>query len=233
MEKLKCPLYKISSFEMTDFPLIKRVAKTKKPIIISTGMANLKEIEETYKFAKKNGAKDITLLYCVSNYPSKIEDFNLNNIKILKKKFNCKVGLSDHSKGNLVASLAVSQGAEIFEKHIALDGQKKGVDIEFSIKGKEIQNYKDSINNAHILLKKKFFFRNKSEDKSKQFRRSLFVVQNIKKGDKFSQKNIKRIRPGNGISPIFYEKILGKKSPQSLFAGDPLTNKILKSLNIR
>ena len=233
LEKLKCPLYKISSFEMTDFPLIKRVAKTKKPIIISTGMANLKEINETYKFAKKNGAKDITLLYCVSNYPSKVEDFNLNNIKILKKKFNCKIGLSDHSKGNFVASLAVSQGAEIFEKHIALEGQKKGIDIEFSIKGKEIQNYKDSINNAYMLLKKKFFFRNKSEDKSKQFRRSLFAVQNIKKGDKFTQKNIKRIRPGNGISPIYYEKILGKKSPQSFFAGDPLTNKILKSLNIR
>ena len=125
LEKLNCPFYKIASFEMTDLPLIKKVAKTKKPIIISTGMSSLKEIEEAYKTAKKFGSKDITLLYCVSNYPSKLNDFNLNNIKILKKKFKCRIGLSDHSKDNRVAITAIATGAEIIEKHIALDNQKK------------------------------------------------------------------------------------------------------------
>ena len=125
LEKLKCPMYKVASFEMTDIPLIKKIASTKKPIIISTGMANLKEIETTYKIAKKYGAKDITLLYCVSNYPAKNSDFNLNNIKILKKKFKCRVGLSDHSKDEKVAVTAINAGAEIIEKHIALDNQKK------------------------------------------------------------------------------------------------------------
>ena len=136
LEELNCPIYKISSFEMTDLNLVKKVSLTKKPIIISTGMANLKEIETTVKVAKKNGAKDITLLYCVSNYPSSISDFNLNNIKILKKKFKCKIGISDHSIDNRVAITAIACGAEVIEKHIALDNQKKGFDIDFSLKGK-------------------------------------------------------------------------------------------------
>ena len=111
---------------MTDIPLIKKIAQTKKPMIISTGMANLNEIEATYKCAKKYGAKKIILLYCVSNYPSKNSDFNLKNIEILRKKFKCDIGLSDHSKDNLIAALAVSQGAVVIEKHIALQNQKKG-----------------------------------------------------------------------------------------------------------
>ena len=155
LEKLNCPIYKVASFEITDIPLIKKIARTKKPIIISTGMANLKEIEVAYKTAKKYGAKDITLLYCVSNYPSKISDFNLNNIKILKKKFKCRVGLSDHSKDEKIATTAVACGAEIIEKHIALENQKKGLDIEFSIKGKEIRKFKNSISETYQPLKKK------------------------------------------------------------------------------
>ena len=131
LEKLHCPIYKISSFEMTDLNLIKKVSKTKKPLIISTGMANLDEIETSFKVAKRNGAKDITLLYCVSNYPSSINDFNLNNIKILKDKFKCKVGISDHSTDNRVAIASVACGAEVIEKHIALDNQKKGLILIF------------------------------------------------------------------------------------------------------
>ena len=119
LEKLNCPIYKIASFEMTDLNLIKKVSKTKKPLIISTGMANLKEIETSVKVAKQNGAKDITLLYCVSNYPSSIDDFNLNNIKILKDKFKCRVGISDHSLDNRVAIASIACGAEVVEKHIA------------------------------------------------------------------------------------------------------------------
>jgi len=233
LQKLNCPIYKVASFEMTDHLLIKKIALTKKPMIISTGMASLREIYQSLKVAKKFGAKNITLLYCVSNYPSKISDFNLNNIKIMKKKFNCKIGLSDHSKDDRVAMVAVALGAEVIEKHIALDKQKKGLDIDFSLKGKEIERFRKSINLVSQLRGKDYFFRNKSEDKSKNYRRSIFVVKNIKKGEKFSNQNIKRIRPGHGISPVYFDKILGKTSPLNLRKETPLEKKILKALNIK
>ena len=233
LEKLNCPVYKISSFEMTDLPLIKKVSQTKKPIIISTGMASLKEIEISFNTAKKNGAKDITLLYCVSNYPSNLNDFNLENICILKDKFKCKVGLSDHSTDNKVAITAAALGAEIFEKHIALEKQKKGLDIEFSLKGKEIYQFKQDICLAYKLKGKKKFFRNISEKKSNMFRRSIFITKDIAKGQKFTKENIRRIRPGFGISPIYYEKLLGKKSPLNLKKENPFKKSYLKILKIK
>ena len=232
LEKLKCPMYKVASFEMTDLLLIKRISQTKKPIIISTGMASMEEIELAYRTAKNYGAKDITLLYCVSNYPSKNTDFNLNNIKILKNKFKCRVGLSDHSKDNRVAIAAVAAGAEVVEKHIALDKQKRGLDIEFSLKGKEIKKFKEDINLAYNLLGKKYFYRNKSENKSKIFRRSIFATENIKKGEKFNNQNIRRIRPGYGLEPKYYEKLIGRKSPITLDKGQPLKKFILYKLKI-
>ena len=222
LEKLNCPIYKISSFEMTDLPLIKRVALTKKPMIISTGLSSLKEIEETFKVAKHYGAKDITLLYCVSNYPAKNIDFNLNNIKILKEKFNCRVGLSDHSLDNKIAFASIAAGAEVIEKHIALDGQKRGLDIKFSLKGKKIKEFKENINNVYSTMGKKKFYRNPSENKSKIFRRSIFVVKDIKQGEKLTKKNIRRIRPGYGLEPKFFDKVLGKKTKKNLYAGNPL-----------
>ena len=231
LEKLNCPIYKISSFEMTDLNLVKKVSQTKKPIIISTGMANLNEIETTFKTARRNGAKDITLLYCVSNYPSSINDFNLNNIKILKDKFKCKVGISDHSKDNRVAIASIASGAEVIEKHIALDNQKKGFDIDFSLKGKEIKKLRDDIDVACKLMGKSFFFRNKSENKSKIFRRSIFTTKDIKKGEKFSKDNIRVIRPGYGLAPKYFNKILNKKSPIDISNSEPITSSILKKLN--
>lgn len=125
LESLNCPIYKVASFEMTDIPLIKKIASTGKPMIISTGMANINEIKLTYKTARANGAKDITLLYCVSKYPSSFKDFNINNIKILLNEFNCKIGFSDHSKDDNIAKAAVIAGATVIEKHIALSKQKK------------------------------------------------------------------------------------------------------------
>ena len=232
LEKLKCPMYKVASFEITDLLLIKKISQTKKPIIISTGMASMEEIELAYRTAKNYGAKDITLLYCVSNYPSKNIDFNLNNIKILKNKFKCRVGLSDHSKDNRVAIAAVAAGAEVVEKHIALDKQKRGLDIEFSLKGKEIKKFKEDINLAYNLLGKKYFYRNKSEKKSKIFRRSIFATENIKKGEKFNNQNIRRIRPGYGLEPKYYEKLIGRKSPITLDKGQPLKKFILYNLKI-
>lgn len=231
LEKLNCPIYKIASFEMTDLNLVKKISRTKKPIIISTGMANLEEIEMTVKVAKRSGAKEITLLYCVSKYPSNVEDFNLKNIKILKDKFKCKVGISDHSLDNRVAIAAIASGAEVIEKHIALENQSKGFDIDFSLKGKEIKRLRDDIDIAFKLLGRDYFYRNKTENKSKVFRRSIFAIKDIKKGEKFSKKNIKVIRPGYGLEPKYFNKILNKKSPIKIEKYEPVKSSILKKIS--
>ncbi len=232
LENLNCPFYKVASFEMNHIPLIKKIAKTKKPIIISTGMANLKEIDLAYNTAKKNGAIEIILLYCVSNYPSKISDFNFNNINILKERYNCKIGFSDHSTDNKVVAAAIAAGAKVIEKHIALEGQKKGFDLAFSLKGKEIKDYAQVIKDTSLMMGKEYFFRNKSENQSLQFRRSIYAVSNIKKGEKFSQKNISVIRPGFGVQPLYFEKLLNKKSPFDIKPHTPLKKSLLKKLRI-
>ncbi len=232
LESLKCPFYKIASFEINHIPLIKKIAQTKKSIIISTGMSNLEEIDLAYKVAKKNGAKEIILLYCVSNYPSKISDFNLNNIRILKDRYNCKVGFSDHSTDNKVVAAAISAGAEVIEKHIALEDQKIGFDLAFSLKGKEIQDYSKVVKETSSMMGKKFFFRNKSEKQNLQFRRSIYAVFDIKKGEKLNKKNIRVIRPGYGIHPAYYEKLINKNSPFEIKSKTPLKKILLKKLKI-
>jgi pseudaminic acid synthase len=232
LESLNCPFYKVASFEMNHIPLIKKIAQTKKTIIISTGMANLKEIDIAYKAAKENGAQKIILLYCVSNYPSKISDFNFNNIRILKERYKCKVGFSDHSTDNKVVAAAIAAGAEVVEKHVALEGQKKGFDLAFSLKGKEIKEYAQVIKDTSLMMGKKYFFRNKSENQSLQFRRSIYAVSNIKKGEKFTKKNIRVIRPGFGAQPLYFEKLINKKSPFDIKSETPLNKSLLKKLKI-
>jgi pseudaminic acid synthase len=232
LESLNCPFYKVASFEMNHIPLIKKIAQTKKTIIISTGMANLKEIDIAYKAAKENGAQKIILLYCVSNYPSKISDFNFNNIRILKERYKCKVGFSDHSTDNKVVAAAIAAGAEVVEKHVALEGQKKGFDLEFSLKGKEIKDYAKVIRDTSLMMGKKYFFRNESENQSLQFRRSIYAVSDIKKGERFNKKNIRVIRPGFGIEPVYYEKLLNKKSPFNIMRQTSLKKILLKKLRI-
>ena len=232
LENLSCPFYKVASFEMNHIPLIKKIAQTKKTMLISTGMANLKEIDMAYSTAKKNGAKEIILLYCVSNYPSKISDFNFNNIRILKARYNCKVGFSDHSIDNKVVAAAIAAGAEVIEKHVALEGQEKGFDLAFSLKGREIRDYVEVIKNTSLMLGKEFFFRNKSENRSLQFRRSIYAISNIKKGQKFTKKNISVIRPGFGIQPIYFEKLINKKSPSDIKRETPIKKSLLRKLRI-
>jgi len=242
LESLNCPFYKVSSFEMNDFPLIKKISLTKKPIIISTGMSSLKEIEETFQKVKSYGVKKITLLYCVSNYPSKNSDFNLNNIKIMKKKFGCEIGFSDHSNDFRIASAAVSVGATLVEKHISLKNVK-ALDYEFSINGEKIMEYRNNLINYNdvkkdkvfykTILGKKKFHRNESENDSKKLRRSIFISKNIKKGDVFTKKNIKRVRPGYGVPPVFFERILGKKSKINLLKNEPFTKKLLSINKIK
>jgi len=232
LESLNCPFYKVASFEINHIPLIKKIAQTRKPIIISTGMANLKEIDLAYKTAKKNGAKEIILLYCVSNYPSKISDFNFNNIGILKERYKCKVGFSDHSTDNKVVAAAIVAGAEVIEKHIALEGQKKGFDLAFSLKGKEIKDYVQVIKDTFLMMGKEYFFRNKSENQSLQFRRSIYAVSNIKKGEKFTKKNIRVIRPGFGIQPAYFEKLINKRSPFDIKSETSIKKTLLKKLKL-
>ncbi|MDC3039025.1 pseudaminic acid synthase [Candidatus Pelagibacter sp.] len=232
LEKLNCPFYKVSSFEMNDLNLIRKIAQTRKPIIISTGVSNLNEIEMAYKTAKRYGSKKIILLYCVSNYPSKLDDFNLKNIKILKDKFKCEVGLSDHSIDNRVGISAAAFGATVFEKHIALKNQKRGFDLKFSLKGDEIKKYIEDINVSFNLIGKNFFFRSKNEMKNKKFCRSIFSKKKIKKGEKFSTENIIKIRPGNGISPKYFNKLLKKRSPLNIDKESPIPSKIISILKL-
>jgi pseudaminic acid synthase len=232
LENLNCPAYKIASFEMQHIKLLKRVVKTNKPIIVSTGTFSLMEIKKIYNLLKKLKAKDITILYCVSNYPSNNKDFNLNNIKILKKELNCRIGLSDHSTDSIIGSLAVAVGAEVIEKHIALPNQKEGPDIAFSLKGKEIKKFKNELDKSFSLLGKSYFYRTTLEKENIINRRSIFVSKDIDKGQKFTKNNIKVIRPGHGISPIYFDKLINKVSPIKINKDEPLNQKILKKLKI-
>jgi pseudaminic acid synthase len=233
LESLNCPFYKVASFEINHVPLIKKIARTRKPIIISTGMANLQEIDLAYETAKKNGSKEITLLYCVSNYPSKISDFNFNNIKILKERYNCKVGFSDHSTNNKVVAAAIAAGAEIIEKHIALDGQRNGLDLAFSVKGKKIFEYVETIKSTYLMMGKEYFYRNKAELKNLKFRRSIYTTQNIKKGEKFTKKNIRVVRPGYGAEPKYFDRIIGKVCQKNIKSEMPLKKKLLMQSRIK
>jgi len=223
LEELGCPMYKISSFELTHLPLIKKVAKTKKPIILSTGMGTINEIEEAVDEIKKYGLGDYALLYCISNYPANTNEFNLNSIELLKKKFNCTVGLSDHSINNDIAKLSLSYGSMIIEKHIALDKQKKGLDVSFSIKGKKIKEFVKDIRNISKLIKNKSKFN--CEKQNLIYRRSIYAVEKINKGDVFTKDNIKIIRPGLGLEPKYYESILGKKSLTKISYATPIKKK--------
>jgi pseudaminic acid synthase len=234
LEKLKCPFYKISSFEMNDFPLIEKVLSTKKPLILSTGTSSLKEIKTVMRFIKKKKSKNnVSLLYCVSNYPASYKDFNLNNISILKKEFNCTVGLSDHSTDNKVAIAAIGAGAEIFEKHIAIKDSKKSPDFKFSLLENQIGEYRKCLNETYEMFKKNKFYRNKSEKFYKNFRRSIYVIKNIKKGDLFTENNIKLLRPAKGIGPEYYKKIINKRSYSDISAETSLKKSILIKLKIK
>ena len=211
LEKLKCHAYKIASFEMNDYNLVKVAAKTKKPLILSTGLSTMDEIENAVYVAKKNGCKDLTLLYCVSNYPSQSNDFNLNYIQEFKKRFKCRVGLSDHSLGSEIARYSLISGATVFEKHIALQNQKEGLDLDFSLRGKELKTYRESLIKTFQLINDKNFARSKNELKNKIFRRSIYAIQDIKKGDILSKNNIRTFRPEKGILASYYLDILNKK----------------------
>jgi len=220
LEKLNVPLYKVASFEINHIPLLEEIGKTKKPVIISTGMADIKDVSLAVKTLKQNGSKDIAILHCISAYPSRPQNYNLKFINKLKK-FNLPIGLSDHTIGNIVAITSISMGVKIFEKHIKLDNQK-GLDSEFSTNLTDFKSYIDDINISFESMGDENFNRKILEGHSKKHRRSIFISHDVFKNDIITKDNISIVRPSNGIHPKFFKKLLGKKFKINKKKGNPL-----------
>lgn len=210
LEKLNTPAYKIASFEIVDLPLIKYVAKTGKPIILSTGMASEDEIEEAIKTARDSGCNQLVLLHCISSYPAPIDQANIKQISKLIERFNVIAGLSDHTLGTTASVAAVAQGASIIEKHFTLDRKEKGPDSEFSLEPIDLKKLCLDAKNAWLSLGNPGFKRQRAEEGSRIFRRSLYFVKDLKKGHVINYNDVRRIRPGNGLPPKYLEKIIGK-----------------------
>lgn len=222
LEELNVPIHKISSFELVDLSLIEYVAKLKKPLILSTGMATLSEIKEAVTTAKKAGAKNLVLLKCKSSYPANPKDMNLMTIPHMKEMFDCPIGLSDHSLEIATSIAAVCLGAKVIEKHFTLSRKIKTPDSFFSIEPGELKELISNIRIVEQALGKVHYGIEKEEKNNRIFRRSLFVVKNIKKGEIFTEENVKSIRPGYGLPPKYLKRILGKKSKEKILKGSPL-----------
>lgn len=223
LESLNVPCYKVASFEMTDLPLIKKIALTGKPLIISTGMANLSEINEAVSTAKKYGAKNIVLLKCTSTYPASPENTNIRTIPNMQASFGCQVGLSDHTMGVGVSIAAIALGATVIEKHFTLNREDGGVDAEFSLEPHEFESLVVESKNAWLSLGNVTYSMSEKEKKSLQFRRSIYVSSDVKKGEIFSNENLKIIRPGFGLEPKFLDLVVGKKALKDLERGTALS----------
>lgn len=222
LETLNVPCYKIASFECTDLNLIAHIARKKKPMIISTGMASLKEIEDAITTARKNGCKKIILLKCTSGYPANYDDANLRSIPYLSKKFNCLVGLSDHTFGSVVPISSIIYGAVLIEKHIKLNDDASSPDSHFSLNPTDFKKMVDDINQAYLAKGRIFFGVTKSEKNSIKYRRSIIAIENIKKGEKLTIKNIKVLRPYIGLKPKFFNQVIGYKARKTIYKGDPI-----------
>ena len=211
LEELKVPCYKIASFENVDLPLIKKVAKTGKPIIASTGMTTVAEIDDLVATARNNGCEDLTLLKCTSSYPATPEGTNLMTIPHMKELFHCRVGLSDHTLGIGAAVASIALGGTVIEKHFTLSRAEGGVDSAFSLEPDEMALLVRECNTAWQALGHISYEVAEQEKKSLQFRRSLYIVEDLKKGDILTEKNVRSIRPGLGLSPKYYDVVLGKR----------------------
>jgi len=222
LEELDICAHKIASFELVDLPLIEYAAKTRKLLIMSAGMASVAEIEEAVNTAKEAGAKDIILLKCVSSYPAMVEEMNLRTIPNMRELFNCLVGLSDHSMSIGTSICAVSLGACIIEKHFTLSRGIKTPDSFFSMEPNELKELVDNIRIAEKALGKVHYGSTDEEEKSRVFRRSLFVVKDMKAGETFNTENLRSIRPGYGLSPKYLKVFLGKTVKKNIIKGTPL-----------
>lgn len=223
LEELESPIYKIASFEIQDIPLIEYVASKGKPIIISTGIAEINDIELAIETCKKLGNNDITILKCTSAYPSDPSDANLLTIQDIKKRFGVKVGLSDHTMGIEGPVVATCLGASVIEKHFILDKKIGGADAHFSLDEKEFTEMVSAIRKAELMIGGVNYKLTEKIKKSRQFSRSLFIVQDVKAGEKLTKENVRSIRPGFGLHPKHYKNILGKTTKVDIERGNPLS----------
>jgi pseudaminic acid synthase len=223
LEDLEAPAYKIASFEIHDIPLIKYVASKGKPIIMSTGIASLEDIELAVQTCKDAGNHEITLLKCTSAYPAPLELANLNTIADLRERFKVEVGFSDHTYGFLAPVVACTLGAKVIEKHFILDRKIGGPDADFSLDEKEFKEMVDAVRDAEKLLGVVSYDISKKIEKNRKFGRSLFVAETVKAGEILSEDNIRSIRPGYGMAPKHYFEVLGKTFKQDVEKGTPLT----------
>jgi pseudaminic acid synthase len=222
LEDLGVSIHKIASFELVDLPLIEYMAKTRKPIILSTGMATLSEIRDAVETARGGGAKEIILLKCVSSYPARTEEMNLKTIPNMRELFGLTVGISDHTLGIGVSIAAVSLGAMIVEKHFTLSRKAKSPDSFFSLEPEEFRRLACNIRMVEKAIGKIHYGPTKGEKEGKVFRRSLFSVRDIRKGEILSEENVRSIRPGFGLPPKYLGDVLGKRSKKSIPKGTPL-----------
>lgn len=222
LESLDVPAYKIASFENTDIPLIERVAKTGKPVIISTGMATVAELHDSVKAARAAGCQDLILLKCTSTYPATPENTNILTIPHMRELFDCQIGLSDHTMGVGVSVAAVTLGAVIVEKHFTLSRAEGGVDSAFSLEPEELKALSLETERAWQALGKVFYGSTKAEAQSLLHRRSLYITQDIKEGEVLTLENVRAIRPGLGLPPKYLKSILGRVANKSLAKGTPL-----------
>ncbi len=223
LESLDVPCYKIASFENTDHPLLRKVAKTGKPVIMSTGLADLSDIVEAVEVLQDNGCNDIVLLKCTSTYPASPENTNLVTIPVLEKIFTkCLIGLSDHTMGIGVSVASVALGARVIEKHFTLSRAEGGVDSAFSMEPHEMTALVQEAERAFLAMGRVQVSIQKAEEKSKQFKRSVYVVKDISVGERFTRENIRIIRPGDGLEPKYYDKVLGQTATINLKRGTPL-----------
>lgn len=227
LETLNVPAYKIASFEMTDVPLIRKVAATGKPMIISTGMASAAEIGQAVATAREAGAEQIVLLKCTSTYPATPENSNLATISNMRDTFDCAIGLSDHTMGCGVAVASVALGACLIEKHFTLARADGGVDSAFSMEPAEFSLMREEVDRAAMAIGRITYGGTKAEEASKQFRRSLYIAQDMKAGDELTTSNLRLVRPGFGLPPSFFDALVGKRVARDLVAGTPASWDIL------
>ncbi len=223
LEGLGVPAYKIASFELVDIPLLARAARTGKPLILSTGMASFAEIEEAVQAVRGAGAASFALLKCVSAYPAPDVDMNLRTIPHLVSSFGAPVGLSDHTTGSTAAVAAVALGACILEKHLTLSRAEPGPDSAFSLEPREFRDTVTAVRSTQKALGGVVFGGTPSEEKSKAFRRSLFVVEDVAAGETFTERNVRSIRPGHGMHTRHLHEILGRRARRPIARGTPLT----------
>ena len=228
LEELKTPIYKIASFEIQDIPLISYAASKGKPMILSTGIAEIEDIELAIETCRKAGNYDITILKCTSAYPADPKDVNLLTIPDIKTRFGVKAGLSDHTMGIVGPVVATALGATVIEKHFILDKKIGGPDAHFSLDEKEFTDMVKSVRTAEIMMGEVDYEMTEKKKKSKQFSRSLFIVNNVKAGEKITKENVRSIRPGFGLHPKFLKNILGKVFLSDYAKGTPMSDKYIK-----